>query len=384
MAELTINNKEELAMKLLHYFITEEGYNPIIIHGSQNEIWLENLNAPYRIVRIVTNYIHNKEQLEFDLYKTKTIVGKIKRKTFSFKMNALSIFLDLGDNVELEYINSIDCVVIKDVKDFNKYDKVKEVFPRITNKLKFVEDGIQLFSKITKEINEKNKTESIKTDDVFKMKKPYVTYIIMFICVLVFISMYIVGNGSYDNLTLINMGALYGPLVRIGQYERLITAAFIHIGMLHLFFNMYALNILGTQLESFYGKSKFIIIYLFSALTGSLMSITFNPEVIAAGASGAIFGLLGSMLYFGYHYRVYLGNAIQSRIIPVILLNLGIGFFLAGIDQFAHIGGLIGGILISMAVGVKYKTDKIEQINGVIMSSLFLIFLIYLSFFYVV
>ncbi|MDD2489803.1 MAG: rhomboid family intramembrane serine protease, partial [Bacilli bacterium] len=118
--------------------------------------------------------------------------------------------------------------------------------------------------------------------------------------------------------------------------------------------------------------------------TGSLLSMSFLGNHWSVGASGAIFGLFGSLVYFGYHYRVYLGNAIQSRIIPVILLNLGIGFFLAGIDQFAHIGGLIGGILISMAVGVKYKTDKIEQINGVIMSSLFLIFLIYLSFFYVV
>lgn len=382
--ELTISNKEELAMKLLHYFVTKENYEPIVIHGSENEIWLENFSASYRIVRIVTNYIHNKEQLDFDLYKTKAIMGKIKRKTFSLKMNALTIFLNLGEHVTLDYIDNIECIKIKEESDFKKYDCIKETFPQLTKGLKFVEDGIQLFMKITKEINDKSKRESIKIDDAFKIRKPVVTYFIMALCCLVFILMYIFGNGSFDNITLIDAGALFGPLVKSGQYGRLITAAFVHIGLLHLFFNMYALHILGPQLESFYGKLRYLIIYLFSALTGSLMSVMFNPEVIAAGASGAIFGLLGSMLYFGYHYRVYLGNAVQSRIIPVILINLVIGFTLAGIDQFAHIGGLIGGILISMAVGVKYKTNKIDQTNGIVMSFLYLSFLIYLTFFYVI
>ena len=98
------------------------------------------------------------------------------------------------------------------------------------------------------------------------------------------------------------------------------------------------------------------------------------------GASGAIFGLLGSLLYFGYYYRVYLGNTLKSQIIPLILLNLGIGFIGTGIDNFAHIGGLIGGVLATIAVGVKYKSTTFEKVNGAIVLLIYIGFLGYMAF----
>ena len=97
--DIMLDNKNVLTMKLLHYFITEKNYNPIILQGVENEIWLENLDEDCEVVRIVTNYIHNDEQYNFDVFKTKRIVSKIKKKTFSLHMNVMSIFLDLGDNV---------------------------------------------------------------------------------------------------------------------------------------------------------------------------------------------------------------------------------------------------------------------------------------------
>jgi rhomboid protease GluP len=377
-----ISNKDELVMKLLHYFITDQGYNPIILHGGENEIWLENLDAPYKIVRIMTGHIHNHEQLEFDLYKTKTIMGRIKRKTLSFKMNALSIFIDLNDSVDLESLNDIDCVHINEEKDLDKYDNINKFFPNILNKLKFNEDGIKLFTKITEDINEKNKKDAVQTEEIFKTKVPYITYILIGINILVLLAMYLFGDGPYDNVTLVNFGAMYAPLIHVGEYYRLITDGFVHIGFLHLFFNMYALYIIGSQIESFYGHFKYLGIYFFSILTGSLLSMIFNTNAISAGASGAIFGLLGAMLYFGYHYRVYLGNSIRSQIIPIIILNLGMGLFMPGIDVSAHLGGLLGGFLISTAIGVKYKSTKFERINGVIVSILALLFLIYIVFIY--
>ena len=84
---MEINVKDEMVMKLLHYFITEKNYNPVVLHGAQEEIWLENMDNDYKIVRIVSNYIHNNEQLDFDLFKTKRIVNNIKKKTFNFNMS---------------------------------------------------------------------------------------------------------------------------------------------------------------------------------------------------------------------------------------------------------------------------------------------------------
>ena len=107
------------------------------------------------------------------------------------------------------------------------------------------------------------------------------------------------------------------------------------------------------------------------------MSIIFSDS-ISAGASGAIFGLLGSLLYFGYHYRVYLGGVLKSQIIPLILINLIFGFTMSGIDNAAHIGGLIGGFLISMAVGVPNKSEKSDIINGIIMSIIYFVFLLFM------
>ena len=99
---ITLDKNDEIVMKLLHYFITEQGYNPVILHGAKDEIWLENTDGEYQIIRIVTNYIHNDEQFDYDIFKTKQIMKTIRKKTLSFKMNALSIFINLGDNVHLK------------------------------------------------------------------------------------------------------------------------------------------------------------------------------------------------------------------------------------------------------------------------------------------
>ena len=78
---ITLSRNDEIVMKLIHYFITEKGYNPIVLHGAKDEIWLENTEEDYQIVRIVTNYIHNDEQLNFDIYRTKQIMKRISKKT---------------------------------------------------------------------------------------------------------------------------------------------------------------------------------------------------------------------------------------------------------------------------------------------------------------
>ena len=99
MNGVTISTNDEMVIKLLHYFITEEGYHPIILHGVKDEIWLENLDSEYKIVRIVSNYIHNDEQLSYDTLRTNQIIKTIKKKTFSHSMNTLSFFVNLGENV---------------------------------------------------------------------------------------------------------------------------------------------------------------------------------------------------------------------------------------------------------------------------------------------
>ena len=374
MDEIIIKSDDLLVMNLINYFITEENYKPMIIHGINDEIWLENLDNNYKIVRIVSHHIHNKEQLDFDKFKLSKIVKQVKRKTLSFKVKVLSIYTDIEDE---KILNNDDVLITKE-KDINN-PKLVSAFPDIVEKTNRKEDGLEYFIKVTDNINKKNEKRNKIAEKIFSYKQPIVTYIIMAICIILFILMELSG-GSTNSQTLLKYGANLDVLVKNGEYYRLFTCIFLHIGIMHLLCNMYSLYIIGREVENLFGKIKYIIIFILSGIFGSIMSLAFTHNTISAGASGAIFGLLGALLYFGMHYRTYLGEAIKESIIPIIVVNLIIGFFAEGIDLAAHIGGLVGGVLVAMMVGVPDKSKIKDIINGTILTIIYLIFISYLAF----
>jgi len=374
MDEIIIKSDDLLVMNLINYFITEENYKPMIIHGINDEIWLENLDNNYKIVRIVSHHIHNKEQLNFDKFKLSKIVKQVKRKTLSFKVKVLSIYTDIEDE---KILNNDDVLITKE-KDINN-PKLVSAFPDIVEKTNRKEDGLEYFIKVTDNINKKNEKRNKIAEKIFSYKQPIVTYIIMAICIILFILMELSG-GSTNSQTLLKYGANLDVLVKNGEYYRLFTCIFLHIGIMHLLCNMYSLYIIGREVENLFGKIKYIIIFILSGIFGSIMSLAFTHNTISAGASGAIFGLLGALLYFGMHYRTYLGEAIKRSIIPIIVVNLIIGFFAEGIDLAAHIGGLVGGVLVAMMVGVPDKSKAKDIINGTILTIIYLIFISYLAF----
>ena len=374
MDEIIIKSDDLLVMNLINYFITEENYKPMIIHGINDEIWLENLDNNYKIVRIVSHHIHNKEQLDFDKFKLSKIVKQVKRKTLSFKVKVLSIYTDIEDE---KILNNDDVLITKE-KDINN-PKLVSAFPDIVEKTNRKEDGLEYFIKVTDNINKKNEKRNKIAEKIFSYKQPIVTYIIMAICIILFILMELSG-GSTNSQTLLKYGANLDVLVKNGEYYRLFTCIFLHIGIMHLLCNMYSLYIIGREVENLFGKIKYIIIFILSGIFCSIMSLAFTHNTISAGASGAIFGLLGALLYFGMHYRTYLGEAIKRSIIPIIVVNLIIGFFAEGIDLAAHIGGLVGGVLVAMMVGVPDKSKTKDIINGTILTIIYLIFISYLAF----
>ena len=375
MQEILFKSDDILVMSLINYFITEENYNPMIIHGLNDEIWLENLDCDYKIIRIVSHHIHNKEQLDFDKFKLGKIVKQVKKKTFSFKVKVLSIYTDIENE---NFLTDDDVFICKEEDISNS--KLTNVFPNIVNKTKHDENGIEYFIKMSNNINAKNEAKGKEAEKIFSYKKPIITYGIMALCIVLFMAMYLFGKGSSDIYTLLSFGANLDLLVKDGQIYRLFTCIFLHIGIWHLICNMYSLYMIGKEIESLYGKIKYLIIFIGSGICGSLLSITFTHNTVSAGASGAIFGLLGSLLYFGYYYRAYLGNSIKKSIIPVIAVNLFIGFMSTGIDNAAHIGGLVGGILLSMMVGVPGKSSKRDNINGMILTCLYILFICYMAF----
>lgn len=383
MSNVLIRKSDQVMMSLVHYFVTKENYAPINVQGVKDEIWLENLNGPYRIIRISCNSIINEEQFEFDIFKMKHIMRQIKKKTMSFKINALNICLDLSKKVDEGNIKNIETIRVEDIKDIFNSEIVKS-FPSIKNELLETDDGLELIINVTNDINEKTEKENEKFNDVFSPKRIIFTNIISLICILMYVIVGIYGNNffNFDANVLAKFGANNILLVKNGEIYRLLTCAFLHVGLIHLVVNMYSLRVIGPSVEGLIGKGKFVFIYLISAISASLMSLVFvDSNIVFVGASGAIFGLMGALLYFGYHYRLYLNDAIKTQIIPVILFNLIIGFMMPGIDNGAHIGGLIGGYLATMAIGIKNKSEKKDMINGWIVLILYLAFLSYIVFF---
>src|SRR5947209_7723694 len=179
------------------------------------------------------------------------------------------------------------------------------------------------------------------------------TYLFFGLNILVFLLMAFAG-GSGNEPTLMAFGVKSNPAIAQGQWWRFVTPIFIHIGLLHLFFNSYALWIVGPQVEKLYGGARFVILYVLTGVAGVYGSYSYHPDTISAGASGAIFGLFGVLLVFGIRHRdaipPFFKRSVGTGVLPVIVINLIIGFTIPAIDNSAHISGLLAGAALASVV----------------------------------
>jgi rhomboid protease GluP len=206
-----------------------------------------------------------------------------------------------------------------------------------------------------------------------------VTYTIMIVNFIVYIAMSAVADGNVlanlvsgsDPYTLVAFGAKINELIVQGEWFRLVTPIFLHIGLLHIASNSYALWIIGPLVERLYGSARYLMIYLLSGIGGCILSLIWGvamnkPPGPSAGASGAIFGLFGLLAVFGYKYRNELPSnfrsAIKSSVLPVIVINLFIGITIPFIDNAAHMGGLISGALLTFVI--PYLAPGSKRVSG--------------------
>lgn len=183
-------------------------------------------------------------------------------------------------------------------------------------------------------------------NEIYKkeFKEYFVTYSLIIINLTVFLLMTFAG-GTTNYKILILFGAKVNALIDNGQYWRLISSVFIHIGFTHLLFNTYALLVLGKYAEKIFGHIKFLSIFIFCGINGSILSYLFSPK-ISAGASGAIFGLLGAIVAYGWKNSSFWRSGLITSLLIVLGINLLFGVIASGVDNYAHLGGLIGGIVM--------------------------------------
>ena len=189
-------------------------------------------------------------------------------------------------------------------------------------------------------------------------RQPTVTWVLLAINTIGWIAMESAG-GSEEPHVLLDFGALSSPLIANGEYWRLFTAMFLHVGFMHLLFNGIALLIFGRLVERIYGPVRFGLIYVLAGLAGSIASYHFlDPGATGAGASGAIFGVLGALGGFFFAKRDVMGEMGRqslSGIGAIAAINLFFGFVTPGIDNWAHMGGLVGGFVLGVAFAPRYQ-----------------------------
>jgi membrane associated rhomboid family serine protease len=182
----------------------------------------------------------------------------------------------------------------------------------------------------------------------------YVTWALIATNVLVFLVDAALGGGAALSFfgnggPLVEAAAVYGPAVAAGEWWRIFTSAFVHLGLLHIAFNMYALYLFGPIIEQMYGHIEYFVAYMLCAAGGSVLTILAMPNVPAAGASGAIFGLFGMAFVVSRRRHLLLGpqaRAILSQVGTLLVINLVITFSVSGISWTGHVGGLLVGVVI--------------------------------------
>lgn len=190
-----------------------------------------------------------------------------------------------------------------------------------------------------------------------------VTMVLVAICAAVFVAMVLKGASLTKPTTaeLLRWGANFGPLTISGQWWRLATAMFVHIGIVHLALNMWCLWDLGLLAEYLYGPKPFLALYLLSGLAASLVSVAHNPVVVSAGASGAIFGVAGALIATLYLAKLPAPrNALRTSLVSLLVFagyNLIYGMVKGGIDNGAHVGGLLAGLLLGSVLSLDFPRE---------------------------
>jgi rhomboid protease GluP len=351
---------------LAHYFVREENYRILHFSKEQKEIWLENPDSKQLpIIRMLNCVLDWSNWMERDLQLTGMNGENIRKQKFKKNIEIVNIYISPYPPVD-DYEHRIGQLgqfnqthIQTFIMSRDSYQTVLDNLQLIFNKsisllrnneLELSSLQIDELKKETLQLAAK-KVQSEK--NIFTFGKPIMTYI--FIALQIFIFLLLEFNGGSENSsTLVEFGAKFNPLILEGEWWRFIFPVFIHIGFLHLFMNTLGLYFLGTAVEKIYGSFRFFWIYLFAGVIGSIASFAFSPN-LSAGASGAIYGCFGALLYMGLIYPKLFFRTLGKNVVTILILNIIVSFTVPNIDMAGHLGGLVGGFVVT---GVVHFPDK--------------------------
>ncbi|MCY8099950.1 rhomboid family intramembrane serine protease [Bacillus haynesii] len=346
--------------------------------ASFGEAWLEARgSAPYDLVRVFRKDIDFRQDLVRDLESLYERAERLRAGSGQRKLSILNVYLSQEAPVD-EWEDVVSHPVadkrISIVPVFIDHASAEEGLRKLAVALNMGPDELtgHMQDAGYENVEEKRaevlaaakarEEERRQEAAVFEKGKPMFTWIFAVLQVFMFLLLEMSG-GSQNTETLIRFGAKENSLLLAGEWWRLVTPIVLHIGLVHLMFNTFALLSVGAAAERVFGSFRFLVIYISAGIFGSIGSFLFSPYP-SAGASGAIFGCLGALLYLAFSNRKAFLKTIGTNIIVIIILNLGLGFTISNVDNAGHIGGLIGGLLTALAVGIPGKKRPLQRLAG--------------------
>ncbi|ANB60434.1 rhomboid family intramembrane serine protease [Anoxybacteroides amylolyticum] len=343
----------ELLYWQLVYFFVKKQYRIIKLANDPKEIWLASFGQHAPLVRLVCYDVDWSSWLARDLEYTKQVAIQLQKRPFRRSSGVLNIYVSTYppvDDWEWIVANATDdfpqlhTVLLHSGNAVHALQQISDVLrePVVLESVAGEVDPFLAAQHVQRLVFRLEKERRETEERVLDYGRPLFTYVFIVLQMVMFLLLEAHG-GSTNPDVLIRYGAKFNPLMQ-QEWWRFITPIFLHIGFFHLLMNTMALYYLGMTTERLYGSFRFCFIYLVAGFFGTLGSFLFTTS-LSAGASGAIFGLFGALLYFGTVYRHLFFQTMGTNIIGLIVLNLGLGLLLPGIDNAGHIGGLIGGFL---------------------------------------
>ncbi|MDR2902972.1 MAG: rhomboid family intramembrane serine protease, partial [Clostridiales bacterium] len=178
---------------------------------------------------------------------------------------------------------------------------------------------------------------------------PFLTYGILTVNLVLLLLLELSG-GSENSETLMNFGAMNFQKFWAGDYYRVFAAMFLHIGAMHFVYNSLSLVIFGVRIERHYGRGTFLAVYIVTGLVGNYLNAMAEPQILLAGASGAIFGLMGAAVAITQYTKKYLDGLNLYTMLVFAFVGVSFGFLMPNVGNIAHIGGLASGYLMGMLI----------------------------------
>jgi len=375
------NREEYIFWKLANTLILDHGYRIIQLFENQKELWLEKLeNRKAPIIRMLLHNLDWSNAMQRDIEFTAANGENIRKQLRRYEIHIVNIYISEFPPVDEYEYRLAKPFMNPDGKKttVTSFLLAKDLYNEEIGRLAvLLQKDIPFFpihEEYTEQVVESLKIQTLEQARnlakaeraVLSYSRPLMTYVLILVNIAVFLWEQVNG-GSTNTATLVKLGAKVNELIYEGEWWRFITPMFLHIGLIHLALNSLALYYLGIAVEQIFGRLRFSVIYLFAGIAGVIASFLFNSG-LSAGASGAIYGCFGALLYFGTSYPKLFFRTMGINLFVVLGINLLFSFTGPGIDSAGHIGGLLGGFLAAGIVHFPKKRKLLLQFIFLIVS----------------